>query len=441
MGFPARVYLRQVVTRRIQVSQPRGRDFIQRVLPGNSADRLKDGTAPGKWGMGRLAPLVLALWLGLDLVLRFLPAAWFDPHPVDLATARPSGPSSFTPSFDKVFHDWEGDGAREANLPPTQRRTPYRISVDSLGFRRNPFASATDSLDVLFLLGRSFLIGAGLSDDETLPAAFTRASGLGAYNGADFNSPEHLDWLLRRLPGRPWLAVLVLIEDDRLIRPQNQDESAVAQGVATLGDWAEPTARLLWKRWSASPLEMLCRRLIKSVSDDQILPNQGLHGGRQLRLPDGRPMLFRLYEVRTAQDGRTAEDAERLGSYAAWWRDELARRGMDTWVLLLPSRYTVYGPWLESGEARKSISRIEEYIYELDRQIRGRGIRTLNALPIYRASVEEQLETGELLFYREDNHWNPRGVQMIAGVLSDSILRTGKRTGAMPRPIAPATTH
>ncbi|MGZ8397880.1 MAG: alginate O-acetyltransferase AlgX-related protein [Gemmatimonadales bacterium] len=405
--------------------------------PGISADRLTDATAPGRWGLGRLGPIVLALWLCLDLVLRFLPAAWFGPHPVDLATARPSRQSSFTPSFNKVFHNWEGDGAKEANLPPTERRTPYRISVDSLGFRRNPFASATDSPDVLFLLGRSFLLGAALSDEETLPAAFTVASGLEAYNGHGLNRPEQLDWLLGRLPGRPWLAVLVLIEDDSLIRPQNQVVHSLP-----LGNWVDRTARASWRRWSTSPLERLCRRLIRSVSDDQILPNEGLRGGRQLRLPDGRPMLFRLYEVRTAQKGRTAKDAERLGNYAAWWRDELASRGIDTWVLLLPSRYTVYGPWLESGEARKSIIGIEEYIYELDRQIRGRGIRTLNALPIYRASVEEQLKTGELLFYREDNHWNPRGVELIAGVLSDSILGTRRRTDTLPKStVAPNPTH
>jgi acetyltransferase AlgX (SGNH hydrolase-like protein) len=423
---------------------PRGRDFTQRVLPQNTAGRPKDGTATGKWGLGRLAPLVVALWFCLDLVLRFLPAAWFDPHPIDLATARPSRHSTFTPNFDEVFEHWEGDGALEANLPATERRTSYRITVDSLGFRRNPFASPTESPDVLFLLGRSFLIGAALADEETLPAAFTQASGLDAYNGAGVQSPEDLDWLLKRLPRKPWMAVLVLVEDDRLSPPPSSDESQAARVARRYPvlDRVSQDVRAFWRRWPASPLEILSRRLLKSVSDDEILPNSGLHGGRQLQLPDGRPMLFRLYEVRTAQNGRTSEDADRLARYAAWWRDELARRGMNTWVLLLPSRYTVYGPWLEGGEARNSVVRIEEYMYELNRQIRDHGIPTLNALPIYRASVEEQLETGELLFYREDNHWNPRGVRLIAGILSDSILSTGKRTGTVPKPIvAPKPIH
>ena len=438
---------------------PRGRDSLQQVPPRGSTGRLKDGTAPGKWGLGKLAPLVLALWFCLDLVLRFLPAAWFDPHPIDLATARPGHGRqpglSFTPNFEKVFQDWEGDGALEANLPPTERRPAYRISVDSLGFRRNPFALPGEAPDVLFLLGRSFLIGAALSDEETLPAAFTRASRLHAYNGAGVNSPEGLDWLLERLPGQPWMAVLILVEDDRLSPPPNGDASPAArvsrkyptlepavQRLSALVNRGEAVALSLWRWWPASQLETLSSRLIESLSDDQILPNVGLHGGRQLKLPDARPMLFRQYEVITAQDGRTSKDAERLARYAAWWRDELARRGLDTWVLLLPSRYTVYGPWLESGQARKSVVRIEEYIHELNRRIRGHGIPTLNALPIYRASVEEQLETGELLFYREDNHWNPRGVRLIAEILSDSILRTGKRSSTVPKPsIAPNATH
>ena len=399
---------------------------------------------PRRWGLGRLAPLVLVLWLTLDLVLRCLPDTWFDPHPLTLATAH-SGPHSyFTPNFEGVFRDWVGDAAREANLPASERRTTYHMSADSLGFRRNPFTSPTKPADVLFLLGRSFLVGAALSDDETLPAAFTRASGLGAFNGAGSNSLEDLDWLLERLPGRPWVAVLVLLEDDRGTIPAG---GGPLPGRVGIHPALEPVAVALFERlneaqwslrqwWKVSPLETMASRLIKSVSDDRILPNEGRVGGRQLRLPDGRSMLFRRYEVQPAQAGRTDQDVERLAGYVEWWRDQLARRGMDSWVLLMPSRYTVYGPWLESGQAREGILRMEEYLNRLSRQIRRRGIHTLNALPIYRTSVEEEFETGELLFYREDNHWNARGVELIARVLADSLLstRTSDRTTPKPPP-------
>jgi hypothetical protein len=90
----------------------------------------------------------------------------------------------------------------------------------------------------------------------------------------------------------------------------------------------------------------------------------------------------------------------------------------------------VYGPWLESGEDRQGVLRVEEYIRQVSRQLVVRGIKTLNALPIYRASVPKQLETGDLLFYREDNHWNARGVELLAKVLADSILSTRQAAGA-----------
>jgi hypothetical protein len=300
------------------------------------------------------------LWLTLDLVLRGLPHEWFDPHPIDLATARSGRHSSFTPNFERVFPNWEGDGAREANLPPTERRTAYKITTDSLGFRRYPLASPSKPPDVLFLLGRSYLVGAALSDEETLPAAFTRASGLDAYNGAGSNSPEDLDWLLERLPGPPSMAVLVLLEDDQLI-PARRDglsarleiHPALEPDAKALFEWLNDAQRSLHQWLAASPLKTLASRLIKSVSDDRILPNEGRLGGRQLRLPDGRSMLFRHYEVQPAQVGRTDQDLERLAGYAEWWRDELARRGIGSWVLLMPSRYTIYGPWLESSEARE----------------------------------------------------------------------------------------
>lgn len=400
---------------------------------------------PRRWGLGRLAPLVLALWLALDLALRWLPYAWFDPHPIDLATARPGPHSYFTPNYERVFGEWEGDAAREANLPPTERRTAYSITIDSLGFRRNPFASAGEPPDVLFLHGRSFLVGAALSDAETLPAAFTRASGLDAYNGAGANSLKDVDWLLERLPGRPRLAVLVLLEDDRLKTPvleeplsaQEEMHPALEPLTDVPFEWFKDARRSLLHWGAISPLKTLASRFIKSVSDDRILPNEGRLGGRQLRLPDGRSMLFRRYEVRPAQVGRTDDDAERMVDYVEWWRDQLALRGMDSWVLLMPSRYTVYGPWLESGEAREGILRMEEFVNRLSRQIRARGIPTVNALPIYRSSVEEQLETGELLFYREDNHWNARGVEIIAETLADSLPSTRATDRTTPRAATP----
>ncbi len=395
---------------------------------------------------GWLAPLVLASWLALDVVLRFLPYAWFNPHPIDLATARPLPHSLFTPNFDRVFHEWEGDAAREANLPPTEQRSSYRISTDSLGFRRNPLARPNKPPDVLFLFGRSLMMGAALSDEETLPAALTRISGLSAYNGVGANNLEDLDWLLERLPGSPSVAVLVLLEDDRLRIPSQHPAlpdaphpavAPLAPALSLLTGWFSDVEHVALQWWRVSPLKTLSVRLNQSVSNDRILPNEGRLGGRQLQLPNGAPMLFRRYEVLPAQSGRDHEDAIRLADYAEWWRDQLALRGMDTWVLVMPSRYTVYGPWLETGEMRHDILSIEEYIRQIERRIRARGIPVLNALPVYRASVEEQLATGELLFYREDNHWNPRGVEVLAAVLADSLARARSQNRAGPSRTTP----
>jgi hypothetical protein len=388
--------------------------------------------------LGRLAPLVLVLWFSLDLLFRFAPAQWFRLHPVTLIDGRPLPNSSFTPNYNAVFRYWEGDGASEANLPPTERRTPLQISVDSLGFRRNPYADPGEPFEVLFLLGRSFLLGAALSDEETLPAIFTRVSGLNAYNGArsaddPVDNLEDLDWLLKRMAGPPSVAVLVILEDDKAeIRSvaesptdtvrNDQTAEAVAHRVPGLSDRAMEIRRLIKRWWAVSPLRTLSTRLMKSVTDDRLLPNEALRSGRQLMLPDGRPMLFRRYEVLPAQKGRTRLDAERLAEYASWWRSQLAQRGMDTWVLLLPSRYTIYGPWLENGDMLERIRQVEAHMYELERQIRQRGVKTLNALPIYQASVKKQFATGELLFFREDNHWKPSGVEVIARALADSIL-------------------
>jgi hypothetical protein len=385
--------------------------------------------------LGLLGPLVLVIWLLADIGLRLLPPEWFRTHPMTIIELRPRRHSSFTPNLDMVVPYWEGDGAQEANLPATEQRAPMRISTDSLGFRRNPYADPAEPVDVLFLLGRSFLIGAALSDEETLPAVFTRISGLTAYNGAraredPVDNPTDLDWLLQRLPGSPRVAVLIILEEDTPVLPKQapKDVAGADAGLQSPSGSGGSMRRLaaearrhlkIWYLYS--PLTALTSRLFRSLADGRLFPNEGLRGGRQLRLPDGRLMLFRRYEVSTAQQGRTTANAERIADYVEWWQQQLTRRGMETWVLLMPSRYTIYGPWLDDAAERDRIEQLEKYLLEVNRQLRERGVSTVNALPLYRSSVEEQLATGQLLFYREDNHWNLQGVELIARALADSI--------------------
>jgi hypothetical protein len=45
----------------------------------------------------------------------------------------------------------------------------------------------------------------------------------------------------------------------------------------------------------------------------------------------------------------------------------------------------------------------------------------VNGADLFFSSAEEELRTGRLSFYREDNHWNPTGVERTARIVIDAL--------------------
>jgi hypothetical protein len=191
--------------------------------------------------------------------------------------------------------------------------------------------------------------------------------------------------------------------------------------------------RRVTRWWAFSPLDMVSTRLFRRLGDDRVLPNEYARGTRTLALPDGRAMIIRRYELQPALDGRSPADAPPMADDVARWRDSLAARGIATRVLLIPSRYTVYGSRLEEHGRRAAPRSVAAYVDQVADELRARGIPTLNALALFRDVAADELRTGALSFYREDNHWNARGVTRVAEVLADSLAVWDAAAPARPR--------
>jgi hypothetical protein len=374
--------------------------------------------------LGLLAPAVLAGWLALDLGLRVLPVERLGVSPITAAQRFAGRHSAFRPNVSiAVAAGSPGENAVRGNLPPTERRPPLRFSTDALGYRRNPAIAAGAAPEVLFIGGDSFIYGANLSDEETLPAAFTRTSGLSAYNGGRSHlipmALDDLDWLLSRLPRVPRQAVLVHLEQHRRRLPRHGLDAApsVLQGLKyarfVVNGW-----------WGASPLSNATRRLFRGLADDRILPNVYGQDVLAYELPDGRPMLFRGSETFPARKPQTEAEIAGTAEYIIQWVRELEGRGLETHVLLLPTRFTVYGPFLDSGELRTTALQAVSDLYQLEAQLRSHGLRTINGLRVFQQAAVSDLGAGALPFYREDNHWTPEGVARIARILTDSLSHT-----------------
>jgi hypothetical protein len=387
---------------------------------------------PRAWTLGRLAPLTLALWLVVDVGTRFLPLGWFGVPALVEAVRLPGPNSPFAPNLELRGRPFVGEAAITANLPPSEWRPPLNFTTDELGFRRNPYLTPGARPDVLFLLGASYTYGAGLSDEETLPATFSRISGIPAYNAGRFHTDDvnnlgKLDWLLARLPARPPVAVLVhldyetpspppvsrsrLVAAAQRVHPAFVPAAERASNARRRAGWMREVAT----RWlRVSPVDIASTRLSKALGNDRLLPNEYKDAVDVMRLPNGAPLLFREFELEIARRGRSAASVQATADYFAWWRGALARRGIESYVLLVPTRYTLYGPWIEGGRERATAMRAAAELDALETALGARGIRAINALPALRRGVEEEVRTGRLSFYREDNHWNARGVESVA---------------------------
>lgn len=388
--------------------------------------------------LGRLVPLVLVVWAVTDLSLRLLPPQWFRVNALLIALRRPGPHSSFAPNL-SLGYEYIGDAARDGNLRPTERRTGVQFSTDELGYRRNPFLPAGQEADLLVLRGFSFVYGGALSDAQTLPAALSRLGGIRAYNGARWHldpndSVDEIDWLLSRLPVRPRRAVLVYLEHENPRRPTLGEQGLVGRAASIHPGLVQPVTtlrtqyrrvqgarRLAQRWWDFSPLDILTTRLDRRIRDGHLLPNPLEGQVRQLALPDGRRIVFRAYELEPAQKLRGRADAQAAADYLAWWRTALASRGIDTLVLTLPTRYSVYGPHLETGEARFRTLQSREYLEYLNQALDARRIPYVDGAGIFFSTAADELRSGRLSFYREDNHWNATGVERIARALITAL--------------------
>ncbi|HYP15221.1 MAG TPA: hypothetical protein VEQ63_14930 [Bryobacteraceae bacterium] len=380
------------------------------------------------------------LWLVLDIGLRFLPADWLELRPVLAAVRLPSPHGPFAPNLRIYAEHFTGEAALEANIPTRENRPPIHFSTDSRGFRLNPYAPEGKPPEVLVWRGASFTYGASLSDQETLPAQLTKFTGLSALNaGRFFLDPDglpELDWLLNELPSKPSTVVYVHLE-----HAQVGGVGQRANGKFLGTDLPDPRQSLqlryasrvagTWERMS--PFEILFTRAFKSVSNDRILPNPYRRNVQPMHLPDGTDLLMRNYEMQSAARQRNASEIRETGDQLVAMTQELRRRGMDVLVLLLPSRQTLYSPWLRESGGLEAPA--HDYLNSLEHTLASTDIAVVNGLDVLRQDMETQISSGDLSFYRDDNHWNPKGVRRVATAVAAALeSRALEVSAVLPEP-------
>lgn len=298
----------------------------------------------------------------------------------------------------------------------------YKFRTDAYGFRNDPANATLQPADVI-LLGDSFGVGAGTTQEATWATLLAREHNLSVYN-------------LSIEGAGPWQELINFeLEIDR-VRPRAG--AVVVWAIFSGNDLDDAyytplnVSALLWQGKLARLVYAFKKFRYRSPLRRVILPVAGAWNSRENVIARdfaaGRKALF--YAPYDASRRRTRQDVLRHPNFAALGRVVAAmkhvtdERGLRLAIVCLPSKEEVYSwmldgaqPWSTGaqpsgfGDALKDLSR-EHGIAYVDLKAR-----------MVAASRRTFEESGELLWWWDDTHWNAVGHRVAASVVYDELLR------------------
>jgi acetyltransferase AlgX (SGNH hydrolase-like protein) len=367
--------------------------------------------------IGLLIPGTIAFAAVADAGMRLLPRAAVSFRAWE-AARTPGGDGPFLPDFTYRSARAYGDLAALGNLPADRDVRPEFFVTDSFGYPNAPDALARGRAGLL-LYGSSYSVGAEVPAGEGLASQLARRTGQVVYNAAsgDYRLPELLAVARRVL--RPGGTVVFEY-------PESRDAPGpvavlAPRGVAACRERLTPVrAAGLCPRWFAlrrhlefSPLAVLAQRGRKRLENDRIFRNPYATNVLQRRLGDGAVMLFLADDTLRAHRPPGVPGAAR-GFH--WLRGKVEGAGFRLVVLLVPDKYTVYRRLLAPPDSTPVPG--ERYLPDLAARLRGDGIPVADLSAAFRAAARRDLETGTTLYFRDDTHWNARGIALASDTLA-----------------------
>ena len=374
--------------------------------------------------LGTLIPATLALAFLADAASRALPRAAVSFRAWE-AARTPGGDGPFLPNFTYRNARAYGDLAALGNLPAARELRPEFFVTDSFGYPNQPGVLSRGRAGIL-LYGSSYSVGAEVPFAAALAAQLSRRTGTVVYNGSsgDYRLPELLEVARRVL--RPGGTVI-------LEYPESRDPPALLATLAPRGV-AACRVRLapadlagLCSGWFSlrrhlefSPLEVLAQRGRKRLENGRILPNPYATRLVQRRLPDGRAILFLPDDTVRAQRPPSVTQAAR---YFRWLRGKVEGAGFRLVVLLVPDKYGVYRRLLVPPDSATLPG--ERYLPDLAARLRAAGTPIADLSAAFREAAMDGLGSGRSVYYRDDTHWNARGIALAADALAELLRRAG----------------
>jgi hypothetical protein len=370
------------------------------------------GMGRRRFQIGMVVPRLLALVVVADVVLRFMSVdpltfrAW-----EALSRFRPPG-APFEPNRQYYREQAYGDAASMGNLPEAREYHAERFTTDARGFRNVP--TTADETPAAILTGDSFAVGSGVSDEEDLSSRLSQLLGCDVYNAGGIDvEPDRLLPLMHQLGMHGGLVLYIYSEDRELPVVPPDRKLTVNRILARLTTNVAPFIGWLRGLVEVSPHQILSEKAFRRLENDRILPNSHRVYVVQGQLPNGDSMVFPADRVRLLLGHREASAA-----YWSWLQGQLRTEQFGLLVVLVPSKYTVYRRFL--GDSTP-VAHPRDFLGELERRLRAAGVPAVNLTAAMSEGAARALDHHVYLYYRDDIHWNRRGTELAAGVISSSI--------------------
>jgi hypothetical protein len=302
---------------------------------------------------------------------------------------------------------------------------PVSISIDESGFRETtPLAAAK-----IFALGDSFTLGWGVKQNETWVEQLEKAMRRPIYNlGVSGLSPKQelllLEYMLKQGKEAPQISHLLWMIYEGNDLEDHYEPMRVAEKHA-IRDYLAGTVleHLLMIPLMARDEAIITKLLngqvrLKSLAGSSTALHDEVDG---VTLPHplfrssihGNRLFHSLYLRRASETRSYVMDHPNRAALEQVFKDmaSLAKRyHFDVTVVIAPTDSRLYASHFEDFP---SISEQPYFINLVADMSHKMGFQTINLLPLLQSYAR-----AELLYFRDDDHWNVRGNQVVAEILA-----------------------
>lgn len=348
--------------------------------------------------------------------------------------------SAYYPHRDLTIHMPFGDLFAISRGAYPAIREPRRVHfvTDSLGFRNWKDYSG----EPYVLVGDSFVVGNGTDQDDNLTGVLAREFSIKTYNASfPSNAQTYVAnaLSLQERIGDKFHVILFLFEgnDFPCPAPTKEVEQAIAVEKATLSSSDRPNRnpqsvkwRLLGEYKRALQLSYrMVRWLLTRARDTEIYRfSFGLSRRAMQSFSAATDASWEnpvaVYTIYGKQIGFLRSYINETSRMAPCdWSQirEDVRQIKDRIALIvfIPTKYRVYQPAIDPGVTLPS----EQLVFTRDLAAK-LGVPMIDITPALREAAVRAGARGEFVYWRDDTHWNPVGINIAASEIANALNRS-----------------